>query len=209
MKKNYYPIMLDLTGKHVVVIGGGKVAERKVKGLKETNAKITVVAPMVTPSLEQMAKQKEIQWIKKQFSLNDVKDAFLIVAATDKREINKMVLKAAKPHQLVNVADDPEKSNFHVPSVFRRGKLHIAVSTSGASPILTKKICSEIANMYDEQYEQYIDFLYECRQHILQNVSDHEKKQQLLQAITDESFRKRGNWEEEFSKLLKRVLGEL
>jgi precorrin-2 dehydrogenase / sirohydrochlorin ferrochelatase len=200
--KNYYPIMLDLTGKRVVVIGGGKVAERKVKGLKEADANITVVAPTVTPFLEQLAEQKNIQWIKKIFSPEDVKDAFLIVAATDKREVNQMVMKAAKPHQLVNVVDDPEHSNFHVPAVVRRGRLNIAVSTGGASPIFTKKICREIANIYDEDYERYIDFLYECRQYILQNVSNHEKKQQLLQEIADEAFRKKGNWEEEFRKLL-------
>jgi precorrin-2 dehydrogenase / sirohydrochlorin ferrochelatase len=203
--KNYYPIMLDLTEKKVVVIGGGKVAERKVKGLREANAQITVIAPTVTPFLEQLSEQDAIQWIKKTFSPEDLQDGFLIIAATDKREVNQKVQKAAQPHQLVNVVDAPEQSDFHVPAVVRRGRLNIAVSTGGASPILTKKICSEISNMYDEDYEQYIDFLYECRQYILQNVSDYEQKQQLLRAITDESFRKSGNWEEQFSELLNRL----
>jgi precorrin-2 dehydrogenase / sirohydrochlorin ferrochelatase len=206
--KNFYPIMVDLHGRCVVVIGGGKVAERKVKGLQEAGANITVIAPEATLFLQRLAEQGKIQWRKKTFSPEDIKDAFLVVAATDKCEINQMVWKAAKPHQLVNVVDDPEQSNFHVPAVLRRGKLHIAVSTGGASPILTKKICSEISGIYTEDYEQYIEFLYECRQYILQNVSEPEKKQQLLRAITDESFRKSGNWEEAFSKLLKRVLGE-
>jgi precorrin-2 dehydrogenase / sirohydrochlorin ferrochelatase len=206
--KNYYPIMLNLTGKKVVVIGGGKVAERKVKGLREAKANIIVIAPEVTAFLKELTEKAEITWVKKRFSPEDVKDAFLIIAATNTREINEAVARAAKSYQLLNVVDAPEQSTFHVPSVVRRGKLSIAVSTGGASPVLAKKICREIAEMYDEDYEQYIDFLYECRQYILRNVSDLNQKRQLLEAITDESFRKSANWEEEFRKLFERIMGE-
>jgi precorrin-2 dehydrogenase / sirohydrochlorin ferrochelatase len=206
--KTYYPIMLDLTGKRVVVIGGGKVAERKVKGLREAKANIIVIAPEVTAFLKELTEKAEITWVKKRFSPEDVEDAFLIIAATNTREINEAVARAAKSYQLLNVVDAPEQSTFHVPSIVRRGKLSIAVSTGGASPVLAKKICREIAEMYDEDYEQYIDFLYECRQYILRNVSDLNQKRQLLEAITDESFRKSANWEEEFRKLFERIMGE-
>jgi precorrin-2 dehydrogenase/sirohydrochlorin ferrochelatase len=206
--KTYYPIMLDLTGKNVVVIGGGKVAERKVKGLREAKANIIVIATEVTAFLKELTEKAEITWVKKRFSPEDVEGAFLIIAATNTREINEAVARAAKSHQLLNVVDAPEQSTFHVPSVVRRGKLSIAVSTGGASPVLAKKICQEIAEMYDEDYGQYIDFLYECRQYILRNVSELNQKRQLLEAITDELFRKSKNWEEEFCKLFERIMGE-
>ncbi len=203
-----YPIMVDITNKQVVVVGGGKVAERKIRGLQEANANVIVVAPEVTEYIQQLANGGALVWRKKYFSPGDLEDAFLIIAATNNREVNEAVAQAAQPYQLINVVDAPTQSNFYVPSIVRRGKLTIAVSTEGASPTLAKKICQEIDEMYDEDYGNYIDFLYECRQYILRNVSDSDKKQQLLQAITGEEFRKSTNWEKEFRKLFERVMGE-
>ncbi|MCZ0757149.1 NAD(P)-binding protein [Anoxybacillus sp. J5B_2022] len=203
-----YPIMLDMTNKQAVVVGGGKVAERKIRGLKEANANVVVVAPEITEYIQQLADEGALVWRKKYFSPDDVEDAFLIIAATNNREVNKAVAQAAQPYQLINVVDTSAQSNFYVPSIVRRGKLTIAVSTEGASPTLAKKISREIAEMYDEDYGNYIDFLYECRQYILQNVGDSHKKQQLLQTITDEEFRKSANWEKEFQKLFEQVMGE-
>lgn len=203
-----YPIMLDLTNKQVVVIGGGKVAERKIRGLIEAKANVVVVAPEITALIQRLVDEGALVWRKKCFSREDIKEAFLIIAATNERGVNESVAQAARPHQLINVVDNPTQSNFYVPSTVRRGKLTIAVSTGGASPILAAKIRREIAEKYDENYENYIDFLYECRQYILRNVSDSKKKQQLLQVITDESFRKTENWEEEFQKLFKRIMSE-
>jgi precorrin-2 dehydrogenase / sirohydrochlorin ferrochelatase len=197
-----YPVMLNIANQHAVVIGGGKVAERKINGLLEAKAKITVVAPKVTTRIQQLAEAGELVWRQKNFSSDDLEKAWIVIAATNNRAVNDAVAKAAKPYQLINIADDPERSNFHVPAVIRRGRLTIAVSTGGASPTVAQQIRRQLAEWYDDDYGRYIDFLYECRQFILQNVDDEQKRKKLLKAIADESFRKRGNWEEEFQRLL-------
>jgi len=197
-----YPVMLQIANEPVVVVGGGNVAERKVMGLLEANAAVTVVSPAVTKALKELAENEKIRWKEKSFSADDIDEAFLVIAATSDRHVNEAVAQAAKPYQLINIVDDPERSNFHVPSVVRRGKLAISVSTTGASPTLAKQIRDEIANLYDEEYERYVDFLSECRCYILQHIDDASIRRSIFQTIASESFRKNGNWEEQFVKLL-------
>jgi len=206
--KTYYPIMLDLLSKKVVVIGGGKVAERKVKGLKEAGANVVIVAPEVTTALRQLSEKAEVTWLKKPFSQEDVEGALLVIAATNKQEVNEAVARAVKPNQLLNVVDAPEKSTFHVPAVMRRGKLSIAVSTSGASPVLAKKICKQISETYGQEFETYIDFLYECRQYIVKTIDNPIKRRQLLEAVAEESFRKSMDWEGKLQELLEKTIGK-
>jgi precorrin-2 dehydrogenase/sirohydrochlorin ferrochelatase len=203
-----YPVMLNIANQHVVVIGGGKVAERKIHGLLEAKAKITVVAPTITAGIQQLVATGELIWRQKMFSPDDIVGAFIVIAATNNRDVNEAVANAAQPCQLLNIVDDPERSNFHVPAVVRRGKLTIAISTGGASPVLAHNIRCQLEEMYGEEYERYVDFLYEFRQWILRNVDDEQKRKKLFKAIADESFRKRGHWEEEFEQLLKNVVKE-
>ncbi len=183
-----YPITLKLTGKPVVVIGGGKVAERKLHNLLDTGANITVVSPTITAAIQSWLVTTKLNWKKKNYEDDDIKDAFLIIAATDERTVNHRVLKATRPHQLINVVDDPEGSNFFVPSTLHRGKLSISVSTSGASPGLSKKIVKELAGKYDENYVEYLEFLFETRRYIQKNISNPDVKRELLSQLLDEPF---------------------
>jgi precorrin-2 dehydrogenase / sirohydrochlorin ferrochelatase len=203
-----YPVMLNIANQRVVVVGGGKVAERKIYGLLEAKANITVVAPTITSGIQQLVTDKKLIWRQKTFSPDDMKDAWIVIAATNNRAVNEAVAKAAKPYQLINIVDDPARSNFHVPAVIRRGKLTIAISTGGASPTVAQQIRRQLAELYDDDYGRYIDFLYECRQWILRNVHDEQKRKELFKTIADESFRKRGNWEEEFEQLLENAMKE-
>jgi precorrin-2 dehydrogenase/sirohydrochlorin ferrochelatase len=203
-----YPVMLNIANQHVVVVGGGKVAERKIYGLLEAKAKITVVAPTITTGIQQLAADKKLIWRQKTFSPDDIVGAFIVIAATNDRDVNEAVANAVQPYQLLNIVDDPERSNFHVPAVIRRGRLTIAVSTGGASPTIAQQIRRQLEELYDDDYGRYIDFLYECRQWILRNVHDEQKRKELFKAIADESFRKRGHWGEEFEQLLENVMKE-
>ncbi|MGA9224843.1 MAG: NAD(P)-binding protein [Mesobacillus sp.] len=198
-----YAINLELRGRKAVVIGGGKVAERKAAGLLEEGADVTVISPMLTDGLMKLAEDGSLSWLKKTFSPEDLKEAFLIFAATDSREVNLAVKDKAAPGQLVNIADDPALSDFQVPSLLKRGKLSIAVSTSGASPILAKKIRSQLEETFDERYEAYMEFLFFCRKAILAEVNDETKKKQLLAAITEGSFLNDKERKEKFAKMLK------
>jgi precorrin-2 dehydrogenase / sirohydrochlorin ferrochelatase len=130
----YYPIFLDLRGSEVLVVGAGNVALRKVRGLVEADASVTVVSPEVLPEFETLP----VRIVRRRFRKPDLrKGQALVFAATDRREVNAAVAEAA--HDLgipVNVADALAECSFLVPSRIRKGDVQIAVSTSGRNPRL-------------------------------------------------------------------------
>ncbi|MBT2693958.1 NAD(P)-binding protein [Bacillus sp. ISL-55] len=203
-----YPINVKIRDRNVVVIGGGKVAQRKVFGLLDAGAKVKVVSPDLTSELLRLSETGEISWRPEPYAKEDLEGALLIVAATNDRETNLAVKRDAAPYQLVNLADHPEESDFQVPSVMKRGKLTIAVSTSGASPVLAKKICTQLEQTFDEQFESYLEFLAACRKEIKAAVKDETVRRKLLEKIADESFVKEPYREERFARLLEEAISE-
>ena len=202
----YYPINLNLSGREVVVVGGGRIAGRKIMGLMEAMAVVTVISPTLTLELTEYAKEGKLTWKERDFTAADIQDAFLIIAATNHPEINQAVYKAAAPHQLISLVDDPEKSNFILPAVLNQGKLSITVSTSGASPILAKKIKREIADQYGPEYKEYVDFLYVCRKKILEEISDPKVKKLLLSEITEPAYFHSKTRQEDFEVRMNQLL---
>ncbi len=202
MMKNLYPAMLNLTGRKALVVGGGKVAERKISALVDAEAAVMVIAPEVTEFIRDLHFKKIICWIEGEFSAELAETAFMVIAATNDREVNQQVAAAAGPDKLTNIADDPEQSTFHVPSVIRRGRLCITVSTGGASPKLARKIRDDIAAGYPEDYKEYMEFLFEKRKEIKQKISSPERKQELLAALLDERFIRCNDREAAFRELL-------
>ncbi|MDP4086902.1 MAG: NAD(P)-binding protein [Bacillota bacterium] len=198
---NLYPVTLRLAGKKVLVVGGGNVAERKVTGLLGTEANIILISPEVTEGLRNLANEGQIQWHQRKFSDDDLADAFLIFAATNRYEVNQSIKDTAGTNQLVTIADDPEGSDFHVPAKVQRGRLSITVSTGGASPTLARKISQQLEQEYDEQYEEYVEFLHWARQFILNEVEDPSVKKQLLNTIVNQEFLKSKNRKADFLKI--------
>ena len=131
-----YPVMLtNLAGAHVVVIGGGIVAGRKVTGLLAVEAAITVIAPELGEELRALNEQGVFSWQPRAYQAGDLNGAQLAFAATNVRAVNAQVAaEAATKGILCNVADDPAAGNFHVPAVHRADDMVIAVSSSGQSP---------------------------------------------------------------------------
>ncbi|WP_257348479.1 NAD(P)-binding protein [Pseudalkalibacillus decolorationis] len=187
---SHYPIMINLQGKKAVVIGGGKVAYRKILSLLEAKAEVTVVSPAVIVEVKTLIDKNGVSWYKKQVEATDYQDAFIVIAATNRKETNQEVAEQAGSHQLVNIVDQPNLGNFHVPAKLTRGKLTIAVSTGGASPILAKKIRDDLSKTYDETYEDYLEDLFKYREKIKQMpLSEQEKRTRLVEY--EEADRKR------------------
>jgi siroheme synthase-like protein len=160
----YYPILLNIKGKRCVVIGGGKVALRKVKMLLECGAKVTVISPTFRQDLILIAKNKAIRLIKQDYEPGHLDGAVVVIAATDSEEINRSVAHEAKRRRvLVNVVDDPGKSDFIVPSFLRRGDLTIAISTGGMSPALAKKIRKKLGQDFGKEYSLLLPLIDEVR----------------------------------------------
>ena len=151
----YYPILLNIQGKKCLVAGGGKVALRKVKVLLEHGANVEIVSPVFCPELNQLAADGAIRAIQRDYKSEDLQHAFIAIAATDDAKTNERVASEARRREvLTNVVDDPKNSDFIVPSYFERGYVIIAVSTSGRSPALARKIRSELERNFKAEYEQ-------------------------------------------------------
>lgn len=134
-----YPLTVRVDKKRVVVIGGEKVAGFKIIPLLKQGADIVVVSTELDTNLVKLVEEKQIRWYQREYEKSDIKDAFLVVAATSNSVLNEQIAEDAAANQLVNVITNPESGNVHFPAAFHRGLLNVAVSTGGASPKLAKK----------------------------------------------------------------------
>lgn len=182
------PIMIRLKGQKCVIVGGGKIAYRRTMTLLAEGARIVIVSPELRPELAALVEQKRVGWLPRAFEKQDVHDTFLVVAATNKREVNEAVAHSCSANQLINIVDDPGNSSFYFPAVGKRGLLTVAVGTEGASPILAKNIRDEIMSQFDESYEAYISFVKISREKILSLRVGEVEKRQLLTEIVDKKY---------------------
>ena len=140
-----FPIFLKLAGRPAIVIGAGNLAESKIESLRDAHARITVIAPEARARIQEMAAAGEIDWHQRVYAAGDLAGHFLVVAATDRAEVNRAVFAEAEAADILcNAVDDPPFCDFYFPSVVRRGDLQIAISTAGASPALAQRLRKEI-----------------------------------------------------------------
>jgi siroheme synthase-like protein len=160
----YYPASLNIQGKRCVVVGGGKVALRKAKMLLHCGANVSVISPKPHPDMARLSKERTIHLIQRDYEARDLKGAVIAIACTDVKEVNRKVAdEAKKAGILVNVADDPVPSDFIVPSFFRRGNLTVAVSASGESPALARKIRMKLEKSFGAEYASLLSLIGEVR----------------------------------------------
>lgn len=145
----YFPLFADLRGRHVLVVGGGEVAARKVRLLRAAGAVVRVVAHEIGEEISSLP--ESVSWIAREFDPAQLRDASLVVAATDDRALNARVAAAGRDANLfVNVVDDPELSGFIVPATVDRAPLVIAISSGGVAPVLARAIRERIEVLVDE-----------------------------------------------------------
>jgi precorrin-2 dehydrogenase/sirohydrochlorin ferrochelatase len=165
---SYYPIFLDLKGKTALVVGGGVVAQRKIETLLEHGAKVHVIARELTPELVGLLEAGKVEHKGEEFHENHLDKAFMVIAATDDAALNRQVSRSAQEKGLlINAVDQPEDCNFIVPSALRRGDLRIAVSTSGKSPALAKKVREDLEEHFGNEYESFLVLMGRLRKEIL------------------------------------------
>ncbi len=182
----FYPLFLDLRSRACLVVGGGSVAERKVRSLLAAEAAVSVVSPALTAGLDALAADNAIAYRNKEFAEEDLGNAFLVIAATDSPAVNVQVAAACRERGvLVNVAAPPEASDCIVPSVLERGELQIAISTGGSGPALAKKVRLELEAQFGPEWERFLLALGRIRKRILAEIPQEEKRRSLFQALAD------------------------
>jgi siroheme synthase-like protein len=169
--RTFYPLMLDISGRQCLVVGGGRVALRKVISLLRAGASVTAVAPDFNPHF--MPLQRRISLIRRPFEISDLTVAHaLVIGATNAPEVNKAVyLRAMAVRVPCNVVDCPELCSFIVPAVVRRGDVTIAVSTSGRCPRLSKYVKSRVATTVGPEFAKLASLLAGVRDRVKSELS--------------------------------------
>ncbi|MCF8010005.1 MAG: bifunctional precorrin-2 dehydrogenase/sirohydrochlorin ferrochelatase [Clostridiales bacterium] len=182
----YYPVYLKIKEELCIVVGGGEVAERKVHSLLEYNAHVKIISPKLTPELEQLASKNLVIYKQDYYRYGDLKNAFLVISATDKKNVNRAVAnECAERGILINVINKPSLANFYVPSTLKRGPLSIAVSTAGKSPLMAKIIREDLEILYGQDFADFINFLSEQREKLILSMKDSGERHKLLKKLVD------------------------
>ena len=182
-----YPIMIDLKGKKITIIGGGKIAYRKASNFINFGYDVSAVSIEFIEEFKNI--RDKVNFIIDEYNEKYIEDSFIVVAATNNTEINKKIgIFCREKDKLVNVVDNPNLSNFIVPSCLKRGDLIISVSTCGKSPSLASKIKRDLEVTYDDSYEEYVNLLGEIRIKILEKYNDSREKKKLLNEIINLSL---------------------
>lgn len=209
----YYPVFLDLEGTTVLVVGGGRVAERKIETLLQYGAEVHVVSRELTGGLDALIREGRIRKIGDTFDDGHLEGVFLVIAATDDRDLNHRIsLSARKRGLLVNAVDQPVDCNFIVPSIVRRGDLVIAVSTSGKSPAMARKLREALSSRFGPEYAVFLELMGRLRQAVLSRGFTQEKNRRIFQGLVDSDILQAlaaNDWEHVASMLREMLPGDL
>lgn len=187
-----YPIMLNVTGKVAVVVGGGPVALRKTRSLLQANAHVRLIAPQCD-----LPANLHVEWIKEEYRPEHLHGAFLTFACTNNNALNAQIAQDAHEQGiLVNLADAPEACDFHVPAVVCDEDVTVAVSTCGASPSLAGWLKDTISGALPEQAGPFARLLAGIRRELPERVADCEKRGAIVRELSSrqslELFCKKG-----------------
>jgi precorrin-2 dehydrogenase/sirohydrochlorin ferrochelatase len=162
--RSYYPAFLSLEGRPCLVVGGGAVAEGRVRGLLAAGANVTVVSPVLVPSLQVLADGGRVKHHSRGYTAADVAGMTLVLSATDDMATNARVTEDCRSRAIwVNSADDPPNCDFILPSVIRSGRVTLAASTSGGSPALARRLREELEVFLSGDIASLADLLAEVR----------------------------------------------
>ena len=182
-----YPILLHMQDKQVAVIGGGRVATRKVAHLLSSGARILVISPQVSSDLHALAEAGKVEWKAALYQRDMFNDymPILVIAATDDQRVNETVAQDAhRIRALCNVANgSSEKSDFSNMALIDQQPLTIALSTNGKSPALLRLLKAQLADEIGEEYAVLADWLGEIRESLADDIASQSGRQALYEQI--------------------------
>lgn len=162
-----FPLYASLRDKRIVVVGGGEVAERKVRLMVKAGADVRIVSPAFSPALDEMGRRGQVDLLQQVFEPSVLDDAWFVIAATDRDDVNAQVARAAEERQLfVNVVDDPALATVHVPSIVNRSPLVIAISSAGSAPMVARHVREQMEALVDGAMGQLTALCQRQRQQI-------------------------------------------
>lgn len=194
-----YPVYMNLEDKPCLVVGGGKVAARKIDGLRDAGARITVVALEADEGVKALAASGDITLHERAFAPADVDGQWLVFCATNREEVNRSVFQASEEAGVAaNVADVPALCRFQVPGRFRKGRLQVAVSTRGGSPALSRRLRAEFDAFLSPWAPRLVEWMARLREELKETMpGDVDGRGALLNGLVDNHFESLKAWADE------------
>lgn len=177
----YFPFFIDIENKKCVIVGGGKVALRKLEKLLSFNPKITVIAPEICDEIKE---NNKVNILQRNFADSDIENAFMVISATDDNSLNAHIFELCQKNNiLINTVDNKEKCGFIFPALVKRDSLTVGISTSGKSPLYAKFLRKKIESSVDEKCDETIDILNKYRNLIKREINSEENRKKAFERI--------------------------
>jgi precorrin-2 dehydrogenase/sirohydrochlorin ferrochelatase len=179
----YYPVMLDIRDREAIVIGGNELAAEKAAALMASGARVSVLNPAFCAELLAMAGRGQISLRQKHYEPGDLAGAFVVVAvakASERQLIEAIWQETQQRGQPVNIVDVPRYCSFILPSILRRGRLTVAVSTEGASPGMAKRIRQQLEETFPQAYGAYVDLAALARAYLRRHGLSYETRDEFV-----------------------------
>lgn len=181
-----YPVHLVLEGRKALVVGGGPVAAQKAGALAESGARVLVVAARCSPEMEDVARRGGFRVILRDFRPSDLEGMSLVIAATDRADVQQAVAREAGRRGIFACAvDDPANCSFIAPAVLRRGDLILTVSTSGIAPALASRIRDKLAEVFGAEYGEALAKLAGVREELKRQHPDPQARREAWYRLVD------------------------
>lgn len=196
----YFPFYIDISDQNCLVVGGGKIAYRKIKILSEFNVRIKIIAPNISRQIYALESEinrnhlKKIIIIDREFEDGDIDDTDFVIAATDNELLNSHISRLCKKNnKLVNVVDVKEECSFIFPAIIKMKEMVVGISTGGNSPAMAAQIKKEIQKNIPDYYGELIEFLGENRDYIKSEVSDSGDRKKVYDELIELANLHKGN----------------
>ncbi len=183
---NLYPIFLKLQGRKCLIVGGGKIASEKINGLLQSGADLTVISPECNKRIQDLAQAGKIKRVLRPFQTKDLKEVFLVIAATNDEVVQQKVFEKCQQRNIpCNVVDIPERCSFYLGSVVTRGDLKIAISSNGNAPALSAEIRKQLTKQFGPDYAKVTRASGTLRKKVRKAYPDNEEKRmQVMRELT-------------------------
>ena len=178
-----FPVFLDLTGKNCLITGAGYEVPSKVQALVDASADVTYINPLADPKIEALAASGLIDWQRREFQADDLRDRFLVI--TDHEDNAEIFRMAEEQRVLCNSVDDPEHCRFSFGSLHRQGDLTIAISTNGWAPAVAVRLKERLQREVGPEYAGFLTLLKEFRPEITSRIGDFAARRALWYRIVD------------------------
>ena len=185
-----YPIFLELGGRRVVLVGGGAVAVRKAGSLLEAGARLVVVAHRANDAITDLCTRHGAELIRDRYAKQYIAQAVLVIAATDDLKVNEQIYRDCQELEILcNVVDEPQRCDFFVPAVVKRGGLQIAIGTEGCCPAYAGHLRRKLEAEFTEEHGRFLAELERVRREVIEQVpAPADRKSLMGKLVDDESF---------------------